>query len=122
MTVEKIAWIVGVELGSMFESEADWAKKIKGKARIRRIYKARSLVCLALHELCNVSYGEISQVVGKRHQSVIGRSIQQGRLWREENKENLATWDRIEKAVLETIAAEKAAHAKDNNIKVGLSA
>lgn len=120
MTVEKIAWIVGVELGTMFESQEAWAKKIRGKDRIRRIYRARNLVFLVLHELCGVSYAEISKVLGNRHQSRIGRGLLQARLWLEQPG-NRAIWERIKTAVLASIAAEKEAHAAKQNLKVSSS-
>lgn len=118
MTVEKVAWIVGVGLGSMFESEAVWAEKIMGKTRVKRICHARNLVALALYEELNVSYNEIAYTLNRRHESVIARGIQQARKWVAENE---AAWKRIKKAIRDTTNAEIQHHSTQNNIKVGLS-
>ena len=120
MTVEKIAWIVGVELGTMFESQDQWIKKIRGRDRIRRVYRARNIICMTLHELCSVSYTEISREVGNRHLSRIGRGIKQARQWRLEPG-NGEVWGRIEEAVKLSIAAEKEFHAKEHNLVVSSS-
>lgn len=109
MTVEKIAWIVGTNLGSIWESEAAWAKKIMGPDRIRRIYVARSIVCLLLHDVCNASYTEIARVMNRRHESVIGRSIAQGRKWAAENE---STYRTMRNTVARFIESEQARHRK----------
>lgn len=104
----------------MFESQLDWAEKVAGANRSRRVAVARNIVFLVLHEILAVSYNEIGRVLNRRHLSVVGRGIAQARKWRDV-PEHAMQWKRIERAVLETIAAEKQFHAESQNIRVGLA-
>jgi hypothetical protein len=118
VTLENIAWIVGVQTGTMHESQAEWAKKIKGPLRIRRVYAARQLVYLALYDVCGVSYRELGDMFNRRHLSVVGRSLQTARAWVQASPENAATWERIQESVRESKKAEQAAHAIATALKV----
>jgi chromosomal replication initiation ATPase DnaA len=121
VTVDKIAWIVGLKLGVMHESQDEWVKKILGKDRIRRVYRARNLVCLVLHEFCGVSYNEIAHLLSDRQPSSVGRALVHARAWVQESTDNEAIWIDICNAVKDSIAAEQEHHARSNNIKVGFS-
>jgi len=121
VTVEKIAWIVGLRLKVMNEGQEEWAAKIISRTAVRRVYRARSLVCLVLHEFCGVSYAEIGRTLGDRHLSSIGRQISEGRKWIAASDKNAEDWLWITKAVGESIDAEQKHHAKTQNLKVGLS-
>ena len=114
MTLENIAWIVGVHLGTMHESQAEWAKKLKSPLRIRRIYQARSICYLVLYEARGVSYTEIAELF-QRAQSVISRSLHWARDWAKENPEK---WAAIQESVKASMEAEQEAHAAATNLKV----
>ncbi len=118
MTVDNIAWIVGVHLGTMHESQAEWIKKIKGPMRLRRIFVARNLVYLSLYETCGVSYNEIAVTFNRRHLSVISRCLKTARAWVKETEEQAAIWGKIQEAIKASIAAEQEAHAKQYALKV----
>jgi chromosomal replication initiation ATPase DnaA len=116
VTVDKIAWIVGLKLGVMHESPEEWVKKIVGTERIRRIYNARNLVMLLLYVHYGVSHNEIARLIGGRHVSSIGRSVKQARKWADDNHK---VWAAIVREVRESIDAEQKHYAKVANLKVG---
>jgi hypothetical protein len=121
MTVEKLAWIVGVELGTMHEDQDCWGSKILGGSKQRRISKARNLVYLALYDTCGVSYKEIAEMLNRRHESVIGRGIKWTRDWIAADPEAARMWKRIDKAIKDTLIAERKHHAQTQKIAVGLT-
>lgn len=113
MTLEKIGWIVGVNLGSMHEDEKTWGAKLKSPLRVTRIVQARSICYLVMFQTCGMSYGEIATAFNRKHLSIIQRSLSWARDWKERNPE---MWDRIEESVKLSIEAEQKKHEADSGI------
>lgn len=118
MTLENIAWIVGIHLGTMHESQDEWAKKIKGPSRAHRVLIPRNLVYLVLHEQLGVSYNELAPMFNRKHLSIVSRCLKTAREWVKASPENAEVWEKIKRSVAETIEAEQKAHAETHALKV----
>lgn len=118
MTVEKLCWVVGLHLGTMFEDNDLWSKKIMGRERSARVHEARAIVMLALHEHIGVSLSELSRLFANRDIAGISRCIGRARRWRDLSK-NTPVWDVIVESITKTIDSEREHHQSAAGIKIG---